>query len=487
MKFRAYGLMALAASAGLLSSGSAFATDGYFSAGYGMKANGRGGSALAWTDDAFGGANNPATMVFAGSRTDVGLTLFSPFRGSSRTGSDSAANLTTQPLASTLLGLLGNLGIPTNGGRNYNAKSNNSYFPIPEFGYNHMWGRTMAFGIDVVGNGGLNTNYSSAAIQPPDLCVTTNNGGNVLKSFETNGNFNPLCGHGSLGVNLIQMLVIPTISMRLSDHFSVGISPIGAVQTFEAKGLDAFQNSNYTIAPNQLTNKGTDISYGYGGKAGILYKVRYFSFGAMYQSKIYMTPFNRYAGLFAQGGKFDIPSTYGAGITITPVQRVTFGFDFDRINYNEVASVHNPSTNIQQIASNPNTRLGGSQGPGFGWQSINVLKAGVQVRATDRLTLRGGYNHTDNPIQARDVTFNILAPGVVQDHASFGFTYKLSHHSEVTGMYTHVFGNSVTGPSLQFPFLGPNGTPVLNQASLGGTETIYMYQNYGGLQYSYKF
>ena len=36
------------------------ATDGYFSHGYGMKAKGRAGVSMAMTDDAFGGANNPA-------------------------------------------------------------------------------------------------------------------------------------------------------------------------------------------------------------------------------------------------------------------------------------------------------------------------------------------------------------------------------------------------------------------------------------------
>ena len=39
---------------------------GYFTHGYGIKAQGRGGASIAFTDDAFGGANNPATMAFAG-------------------------------------------------------------------------------------------------------------------------------------------------------------------------------------------------------------------------------------------------------------------------------------------------------------------------------------------------------------------------------------------------------------------------------------
>ena len=71
-------------------SGSAFATDGYFAHGYGMKAKGMGGAATAMASDSFGGANNPASMVWAGDRLDVGVDLFSPKRSSSRTGTAGA-------------------------------------------------------------------------------------------------------------------------------------------------------------------------------------------------------------------------------------------------------------------------------------------------------------------------------------------------------------------------------------------------------------
>src|SRR5512139_2055796 len=79
MKFtRVFAFMALAGMAG-----SAHATNGYFSHGYGMKAKGMAGAATASSDDAFGGANNPASMAFAGNRLDLGVDLFSPRREAS--------------------------------------------------------------------------------------------------------------------------------------------------------------------------------------------------------------------------------------------------------------------------------------------------------------------------------------------------------------------------------------------------------------------
>ena len=65
----------------------AHATDGYFAHGWGLKAKGRGGASTAMTTDSFGGAVNPATMVFAGDRLDVGVDWFRPDRSAKREGS----------------------------------------------------------------------------------------------------------------------------------------------------------------------------------------------------------------------------------------------------------------------------------------------------------------------------------------------------------------------------------------------------------------
>ena len=92
------------------------------------------------------------------------------------------------------------------------------------------------------------------------------------------------------------------------------------------------------------------------------------------------------------------------------------------------------------------------------------------------MTLRAGYNHGDNPIQARDVTFNILAPGVVQDHLTLGLTYKTSTGGELTFAYMHAFSKSVSGTSL---FQGFGVVP-------GGTETIKMHQDSLGIAYGWK-
>ena len=62
----------------------AWATDGYFPHGFGMKSKGMGGAAVAVTDNAFAGINNPAASAWAGNRAELGVDLFMPKRSASR-------------------------------------------------------------------------------------------------------------------------------------------------------------------------------------------------------------------------------------------------------------------------------------------------------------------------------------------------------------------------------------------------------------------
>ena len=78
--------LALTPLCALLAAASAHATDGYFPHGYGMKAKGMGGASVAMTDNAFAGANNPATAAWAGNRIEAGVELFMPDRSASSGG-----------------------------------------------------------------------------------------------------------------------------------------------------------------------------------------------------------------------------------------------------------------------------------------------------------------------------------------------------------------------------------------------------------------
>lgn len=421
------------------------ATDGYFSHGYGMKSKGRAGASSAMTTDAFGGANNPATMAYAGNRMDLGIDWFRPDRSASRTGSTGFG--------------FGNV----DGSADGNGAND---FLIPEFGYNRMLSPDLSLGITVYGNGGMNTEYPGDTI-PAGRCGPAA--------------ANLLCGSGKLGVDLSQLIFAPTVARKFGDGHAFGVSPLIAYQRFKAYGLQPF--AAISSDPANLTNRGYDDSWGFGVRFGYFAQISpTLAFGAAYSTKIDMQEFDKYRGLFAERGDFDIPENYNAGIAFKASPRFTIAADYKRINYSKVASVGN-SSNQSGCAPNPPTGPGTGAGClgassasiGFGWQDVNVFKIGVEYQWDSRLLLRAGYNITDNPIQARDVTFNILAPGVVEDHLTLGFTYALQGGSEITMAYMHAFKNSVTGPA---------SNPYFN---VGGTETISLSEDSLGISWGQKF
>ena len=383
------------------------ATNGYFAHGYGIKAKGMGGASVAMTHDAFAGANNPAAAAFAGNRWDLGVDVFSPKRSATRTmGGQQVAHV----------------------------ESDKNYFLVPEFGYNVAYSDKIGLNLTVYGNGGMNTEYPT----------------NILN------------GQGKMGVDLMQLIVAPTVAYKLTDRTALGVSPLLVYQQFEAYGLQGFGVQN---AGNNL---GTENSSGFGVRVGYINRVSdSVSIGASYSPKVNMGRFKKYAGLFAESGDFDIPANYAVGMSFQATPSVQIALDYQRIEYSGVASVANPSNPILQGVS-----LGSPNGSGFGWQDINVVKLGVQWEMSPTLTLRAGYNRGDNPIRAADVTFNILAPGVMEQHFTLGGTLKLSKTDELSGFFMHAKKNSVSGPMLLMP---------------GVTDTIEMSQNSLGLQYSKKF
>lgn len=264
-----------------------------------------------------------------------------------------------------------------------------------------------AVGVTVYGNGGLSTNY----------------GGNFFG------------GTGKSGVDLQQALISFGAAKQFGN-LSVGIAPTLLRQRFKARGLQAFG-----LDPNPSN----DVSWGAGVRGGVEWQVApAIRLAVAGSSKIYAQKFEGYEGLFAEGGDFDIPPSLQAGIAVDITPRLTALIDYKRIWYGSVASISNPSTNPFP--------LGLDNGPGFGWQDIDVIKAGLEWRATDDLTLRAGYSYATSALQSRDVFFNILAPAAVQHHITGGLEYALNDlwSVELAGLYApegSVSGLSPLGPT----------------------------------------
>jgi len=339
----------------------------------------------------------------------------------------------------------------------------------------------------------MNTDYDGGQI---GAASPTCAGFNAMSgAVATTGPYNALCGSGRLGVDLIQLVIAPTFAMKVNKNNSLGVSLLITHQQFKMSGLHGFGGYTGTSAtggPSNLTNLGRDKSNGIGLRIGWMGKLsEEVTMGAAYATRTKMSKLGLYRDLFAEQGGFDLPENWSLGIAFTPNDKWTLAADYQVINYGSIRSVGNPSTNLNPFIG-PNAAgafaafnlAGGTLGcdgcRGFGWSNVDVIKLGAEFKYNNDLTLRVGYNRSKNPIQARDVTFNILAPGVVQDHYTLGFTYSVAKDSELTMAYMHAKQNSVSGTSLFNTWLSGFG-------GAGGTEKIEMYQNSLGIAYGMKF
>ncbi len=145
-------LTALAISAALVAP--AFATNGMAPVGLGQSAKGMGGASIAYPQDTLQGGNNPAGMVHLGNRMDVGIEIFIPDRGFSLTDQESGCYDARggEGDGCTPMGFPDWTGTYDGNGSGVME----SWFPIPEFGYNRMINDNLSVGVSVFGNGFMN-------------------------------------------------------------------------------------------------------------------------------------------------------------------------------------------------------------------------------------------------------------------------------------------------------------------------------------------
>jgi len=437
-------LVALAAT---LFAQTAYSTNGYMSHGYGTASKGMAGAGMALPQDSLSMFSNPAGMTRLGKRLDAELEFFSPERWY-KANNDAAEPPSVPP------------------GK---YKSENDLFLIPGFGVNLPLDDKSTLGIAIAGQGGMNTEYDTATFAyfayPPG--TPENPTGEFTATEPT-------------GVDLAQLALGITYARELPDidelgvsHQSIGITPIMAVQRFKARGLEPFRA--LSVSPGNVTNNGYDYSYGAGARIGWLASMlnQKLNLGVSYQSKLWMSDYDEYKGLFASGGSFDIPASINAGIAFQLTPKVAIVADFKRIFYSDIDALSNSNDiPLDQIATNPESQLGGDEGLGFGWQDIDVYSVGMQYELSDKWILRAGYSIGDVPWDNVNTLFNVLAPATIEKHASLGGSYRLDRKRSINFAYTHAFMNTVDGTST---FTGPQ------------TGYVRMQQDMLQIGYTYEF
>lgn len=261
MKIQTSRLLAMAvAVAGTFGiAGSAFATNGYFSIGYGAGSEGMGGVGVTTQDSMCVGGNPACLGEFLTPQFDVGAGLFDARRRSGKGAvANSSGNLTPA------------LGAGGNGWSGVNT------FLIPGMGFVFPFNDELTIGFAAIGNGGMNTSYK------PNIFGVGDNIDRVV------------------GVDMVQLMVPITVAYKANREHTVAASVVPARARFLAQGLQAM--NSFSSDQDHLTDKGHDYANGMGVRIGWLghFMEDRVQLGATYASKIFMSKFTKYSGLFRQ-------------------------------------------------------------------------------------------------------------------------------------------------------------------------------------------
>jgi long-chain fatty acid transport protein len=429
---------------GLCLAGNAFATNGYFTHGNGTKNKSMAGAGIALPEDAIDVTNNPAVATEVGDQFIFGAALFSPIR-KYRTTESFANGACQQPMGPCAITIGPN-----------DLKSDENYFVIPHLAWSKQLDNGNAFALSFYGRGGMNTTWKGGtATFDPDGPAPG----------EDPTTFYGTYGAGDAGVDYNQAFLDITWAKKVNDRFSFGITGVLVAHWFEATGVASFAPLTQTCArslnpqtgqcemPTNLSNNGHDWAFGYGFKVGIHYALsERVTFGAMYQSNIWMDEFDDYADLFAEQGDMDVPPDLKVGLTWQATDTMAWSFDIEHAWYSEVDSVGN---SIALLFACPTALaggmelencLGGNNGGGFGWEDMTTYKLGLRYTAGEDWTWRLGYSYGEQPIPVSEMSFNILAPGVMEHHLTAGFTLERTKGRQFNMAFMYAPNVDQTGP-----------------------------------------
>lgn len=164
------------------------------------------------------------------------------------------------------------------------------------------------------------------------------------------------------------------------------------------------------------------------------------------------------------------PQQVDASIAARPTDRLllaltTSWINWDSLNNVEVTATHpsNPQAPSRVTLTIPSN-----------WKDMIVVGVGASYTAIqepswndrDRLVLRVGYNHSNNPIPAQ--TLSPLAPLILEHHFTGGFGYRFSERLAFDLGAIYALRNTVTYTNPSLPF-GPNAKESISARTTSTT------------------
>jgi long-chain fatty acid transport protein len=415
----------VAASALLLASLSAHATNGMLMEGYGPQSLVMGGAAVAYDNGTAAMMNNPATLQLGanGSRMDVALGVLGPNVKSSMTG------------------------MPT-------AWSSGTSYVMPAMGWVRKDDR-MTWGVGVFGQGGMGTEYSA------DAFLAMQTGKDVRSELAVGRVIFPVALKVNEQLNVGASLDYSWASLDM--QMAASGAQLGGMVT-GGEGNIAAAAAGLAAAPwaridFSNSNKFTGAAKGAGwtGKLGVVFQAsKDLSLGLSHHLKTNLSDMTTAAsgatmsgaGGFSDAGKisvinFQMPASTTVGLSWQAGPKLMAVADVKRIGWSNVMKGFSMRYDSATMGGNVNFTMPQN------WKDQTVVALGGAYQLDDAWTLRAGYNHASNPIP--DGTVNPLFPAIVKDHYTAGFGYKVSKSISIDTAISHAPTVTVINMSGQAP------------------------------------
>ncbi len=322
--------------------------------------------------------------------------------------------------------------------------SDSSPRTLPNFGWSHHLEDTdLTIGLGLLSAAGLMVNYPANTTNP------------VLTPPAPFG-----IGVGRVYADLEIFQIVPAISCQVTDHLSIGFSPIVDVAWLRAEPLTLVTPSPSLIPgfPTYPDGEHSPLTWGAGFQIGAyLTTCSHLNFGVSYKSPQWFEKFvfdttNSFGQPMQQTVSVNLPSITSLGLSYSGLCRWLFAADARFIDW------HNASGfNQSGFAPDGSVR-------GLGWKDQFVIAVGSQYQLTDRISVRGGYSYNTNPEPSDQAFFNIAAPTIIQNTVYTGASLDLNRCLTVSLAYIHAFENQLQGP-IVVPTGPVAGTSVQSKVS----------------------
>ena len=311
------------------------------------------------------------------------------------------------------------------------------------------------FGISVFGVSGFGVEYPESTSNP------------ILMSQQYGG-------FGKVESNYMLMQVGFAYAYKFNENFSMAIQP----------------NVNYSalkIHPNPLANPSMTAGYpnsdnasaiGFGAQVGMYFKTNNgFKLGLSYKSPVYFNEFkfeNTYLDNTKGENKFtmNFPAIYSVGGGYSH-RLFDLALDYRYVDY----------ANTEGFLANGWSNYGAVKG--FGWESIDVISAGIQIKAIEKMPIRLGYTYSSNPINPELTMFSVPASAIIRDAYEIGVGYKLNDKFTINANYHYGASDGKTSGALLNPMMASPSNPY--GAIPGSTVAYEMTTSMAQLGVDFKF